>query len=298
MNKNVIICHGDGDGIISAASIARLLGRETMTIITQPFLLGKVVIPEDITNIYVVDIAVNNKDVQMTRDFASTHADKIVIWADHHQGTDILADIIGKKLVFDDTEPSCPSLLLKAGYSVPKKWVDAANASDRPTDFPATDLSTRYNHAFKAALVEAQEGNRTIVEEIQQNFITELRLDSNGQCKSDIVSKYVEKYQEVKEATTMAADSIEELIPGVGVITLGEKRVDKTGLCLASYKKHPIVVIHFISPENGEMVTMVATNREDLNLVEVFGLPSGPPFRILLNGDFEESKKLIIEKLK
>lgn len=290
--KNLIICHGDGDGIISAAVIIEKIS-EAKIVITQPFLLDKVVIDADINAIYVVDIAVNNKDVAMTTNFANQHADKIVLWADHHAGAEILAEILGEKLVFDATEPSCPSLLAKHGYEVPAEWLNAGNASDRPTDFSKTELSERYNKAFKVSLIELQDGNRVAVERVQRAFIEEL---ANG-TESDIVSEYGGRYESIMTATKTAADSFAELLPGVGITTLGEAKVDKTLLCTEGYKNYPVVVVQFTSVENGEPVTMVATNRKDLSLVQLFGLPSGAPFRVNLSGDFEATKKMIVEKL-
>lgn len=292
MKNSLVICHGDGDGIISAAVISRAIG-EAKVIITQPFLLDKMVIDNDVDAIYVVDIAVNNKDVAMTTGFASKHADKIVLWADHHAGAEILADILGKKLVFDDAEPSCPALLAKNGYDVSEKWLNAANASDRPTDFPATELSDRYNKAFKVSLIELQDGNRAAVEKIQRAFISELATGT----ESDIVSEYGNRYEPIMAATKAAAEALTELLPGVGITTLGKAGVDKTTLCTEGYKKYPVVAVQFLSAETGEPVTMVATNRKDLNLVQTFGLPSGAPFRVNLAGDFEATKKLVAEKL-
>lgn len=290
--KNVIICHGDGDGIISAAVIAKAIG-EAKIVITQPFLLDKIMIDEDVNAIYIVDIAANNKDIVMTTGFATKHADKIVLWADHHAGAEILAEILGEKLVFDGNEPSCPSLLEKNGYTVPQEWLNAANASDRPVDYPATQLSERYNKAFKVSLIELQDGNRAAVEKVQKAFISELATG----IESELVSEYGNRYQPIMDATKAAAEAFAELIPGVGITTLGEAKVDKTLLCTEGYKKYPVVAVQFISAENGEPVTMVATNRKDLNLVQAFGLPSGAPFRINLSGNFEATKKLVAEKL-
>jgi hypothetical protein len=266
---------------------------EAKIVITQPFLLGKIAVDANVEAIYVVDIAVNNKDIAMTTGFASKHADKIVLWADHHGGAEILAEILGEKLVFDATEPSCPALLAKNGYAVPEEWLNAANASDRPTDFPKTKLSERYNKAFKVSLIELQDGNRTAVEKVQRAFITELVTET----KSEVVTEYSSRYQPIMGATKMAAKAFAELIPGVGITTLGEAKVDKTLLCTEGYKKYPVVAVQFTSVETGEPVTMVATNRKDLNLVQTFGLPSGAPFRVNLSGNFKATKKLIVEKL-
>jgi len=289
--KNLIICHGDGDGIISAAVILRAIG-EAEIVITQPFLLDRLTIDVNVEAIYVVDIAVNNKNVNMTTVFAANHADRIVFWADHHQGSEVLASILNEKLIFDTT-PSCPELLARNGYSVPEEWLNAANACDRPTKYQPTSLSERYNNAFKVSLIELQDGNRAAVEKVQRAFITELTTET----ESDIVSEYGGRYEPIMTATKAAADSFTELLPGVGITVLGKTGVDKTLLCTEGYKKYPVVVVQFGSAENGEPVTMVATNREDLNLVQTFGLPSGPPFRVNLSGKFEEIKKLVVEKL-
>lgn len=286
--KNLIICHGDGDGIISAAVILAAIG-EAKIVITQPFLLDKITFDNDVEAIFVVDIAANNKDVAMTTRFAAKYVDKIVLWADHHQGSEILAEILGEKLVFDGSESSCPSLLAKTGYEVSAEWLDAANASDKPTDFPATELSQRYSSAFKVALIELQDGNRVAVEKVQRAFIGELVTGE----QSELISSYSDLYEPMVTGTKIAVDSLSQLIPGVGIVTLGEDRVDKTLLCTEGYKRFPVVVIQFTSAENSEPVTMVATSKKDFNLVQTFGLPSGAPFRINLSGDFEEVKKLI-----
>lgn len=289
--KSLVICHGDGDGIISAAVIMPAMG-EVKTIITQPFLLDKIVVDADVDAIYVVDIAVNNKDIAMTTNFARAHTEKIILWADHHQGGEILAEILGEKIIFDATEPSCPSLLAKNGYTVPEEWLNAANASDRPTDFPTTELSERYNKAFKVSLIELQDGNRAAVEKVQRAFISELATGT----ESEIVSEYGSRYEPIMIATKAASEAFAELLPGVGITTLGKAKVDKTLLCTEGYKKYPVVAIQFSSVETGESVTMVATNRKDLNLVRVFGLPSGAPFRVNLLGDFETIKQMIAKK--
>lgn len=288
--KNLIVCHGDGDGLISAAIIAKSISK-TEIIITQPFLLDKITVDTNVEKIFIVDIAVNNKNVAMTTEFAAKYAEKIELWADHHQGGEILADILGKKLIFNANEPSCPSLLAKNGFIVSDEWLNAANASDRPTDYPSTRLSERYNKAFKVALIELQDGNRAAVEKVQRAFINELITYT----ESEVVTEYGSRYWSIMAATKAAANAFTELTPGVGITTLGEAKVDKTLLCTEGYKKFPIVVIQFTS-ENGEPVTTVATSHKYLNLVQAFDLPSGAPFRVNLSGDFDEVKKMIIKK--
>jgi len=293
--KNLLICHGDGDGIIGAAVVIKdfnLKINETEIVITQPFLLDKVKVSDDVMAIFVVDIAVNNRDIDMTINFIRENETQIVSWVDHHQGTGILEKLLGITLMFDDREPSCPSLLKNAGFKMSDDWLKAANACDRPTDFPATELSERYNKAFKVSLIEAQDGNRTAIEQVQRAFLLELL----NKEKSELITDYGQRYQPILEATQKAAESFVKLVPGVGIVTLGNEKVDKTALCTEGYKKFPIVVVRFHSLENGEPMTMVATNNKELNLVTLFGLPSGPPFRINLPGSLFKNKLIIIDK--
>jgi hypothetical protein len=288
-SRIAVVCHGDGDGIIGAAVVARNVG-DAEIIITQPFLLDKLNL-DAFDKVYVVDIAVNNKNPGMTLEFVEKYGGKIVFWADHHVGSKVLARLIGKKVIVDEAEPSCVSLLAHNSFDVPKEWLDAANASDRPIDFSPTVLSERYNKAFKAALVELQNGNKTIVEEIQLAFIKELATEE----QSALITKYNDQYLVVMNNTKIAVESLGDFLPGVG-ITIANAKIDMTTLCTLGYKKYPIVVIQFNSVK-GEPITLVATVRKDINLVEKFGLASGAPFRINLHGNHEDVKKMVAEKL-
>lgn len=296
MEKNLVICHGDGDGLIGAAVAIKdfcLKMEETEIVITQPFLLDKVVVRDQVMAIFVIDIAVNNRDVDMTINFVRKYEDRIVSWIDHHQGTDVLENILGITLISGDKEPSCPSLMKNAGFVVSDDWLRTANACDRPTDFAPTELSKRYNKALKVSLIEAEEGNRIAIDQVQRAFLFEL-LDGE---KWQLITDYGKRYQAILTATKKAAESFTELLPGVGIVLLGDEKVDKTVVCTEGYKKYPVVVIQFHSLKDGEPVTMVATNNKEVNLVNIFRLPSGPPFRVNLPGNLKKIKELIIDKL-
>ncbi|MEI6835513.1 MAG: hypothetical protein WCK59_01650 [Candidatus Falkowbacteria bacterium] len=292
--KNLIICHGDGDGVIAAAAIAKRIGGSISFAITQPFLLNEVKVEEDVDLIYVVDMAINNRDATMTARFISRNDERIALWVDHHQGTEILIDLLGERLHFDLDAPSCPSLLcrIKGYYNIPQEWIDAANACDRPTEFPATELSERYNRAFKVALIDLQYGDKEAISKIQHAFIDELLT----QQKSEMITNFGSRYSAIMRVTHAAAESLVEVAPGIGLITLGKAKVDKTLLCLEGYKRFPVVIAQFFSLENGEPITMLATNRKDLNLVKKLNLPGGSAFRVNLNGDHESLlKKILID---
>lgn len=274
----IIVSHGDGDGIISAAVLKKEFP-EAKVSITQPFLIDKVQIENDVDEIYVIDVGVNNRNPQQTIDFVKAHLDKIQLWVDHHAGIDLIAEILSDKLLYDADAPSCPALLAKR-FEVPEEWVNAANACDRPTNYPATELSDFYNHAFKVALVELQDGNREVVEKVQRAFIDYLisGIDPNG-----IIGEYARHYEPLLKRTEKAVKDLTELLPSVGYVKL-EDTVDKTALFTKGYEKFPFVVIQFYSRETNEDITAVATNTKT-NLVELFGLSGGAPFRVNLSTD-------------
>jgi hypothetical protein len=110
----LIIAHGDLDGVISAALLAAKFGLESGTfelVFAQPFLLDKVQIPATVDNIYVVDIALNNRAPEMTLGFIKKHSAHLVKWYDHHQGWPAeLAEQSGK-FVINSKARSCAEVV-------------------------------------------------------------------------------------------------------------------------------------------------------------------------------------------
>ncbi|MDP3042870.1 MAG: hypothetical protein Q8N21_00485 [bacterium] len=278
--ETTIIAHGDGDGTIAAA-VCRKAGAEGKLITTQPFLLHK--LPDLAGQTVIVDIAVDNKNPQATLDWTRRNAEYIVMWIDHHAGGEALAEILGDRFIYDPTAPSCPTLMAEYGFDVPAEWAAAANACDRPTEYAAIALSTRYNSAFKVALVALQNGDRQAVEAVQSAFIEELITG----VESLLVTKRAAIYPALEVATNTAFDRLTELVPGVVYTDVpeGQGGVDLTSLLVRGYKKAPVVVVSTTSAQNNEPIVVVATDRKDLNLVQTFGLGSGAPFRVILTGD-------------
>ena len=280
--KNVrgcdIITHGDGDGTIAAA-IARLNGATGKLTVTQPFLLHRLT---DLTSPAVVlDMAVDNKAPQSTLDWARRNAANIALWLDHHAGGEALAEILGERFIFDPAAPSCPDLMIRNGFEAPADWVAAANASDRPADFPPTTLSSRYNAAFKVALVRLAAGDRKAAETVQTAFIDELLSGA----ESALVEEYASAYPELLRATQEAAEGFREIAAGVVATTVANQSVaDITALLFAGYKLAGVAAVQTRSAEDGSEISIVGTNARDRNLVEAFGLGSGNPSRVVLSG--------------
>lgn len=274
-----VITHGDGDGTIAAA-IAKKNGATGKLIVTQPFLLHK--LTDDLASPTVIlDMAVDNKTPQATLDWAWRNAANITLWLDHHAGGEALAEILGERFVFDPSAPSCPELMVRNGFEAPEEWIAAANASDRPADFPPTPLSQRYNAAFKVALVKLAAGDRKAVAAVQTAFIDELL---SGE-KSPLVDEYAASYPELLRTTKEAAEGFREIAPGVVMTTVTHQAAaDITTLLFAGYKLAGVAAVQTRSAEDGSEISIVGTNARDLNLVESFNLGSGNPSRVVLSG--------------
>lgn len=296
--KYLIVCHGDCDGIIGAACIIKeykLPIDKTGIVFTQPFLLDRVEVSDKIKAIFVIDMAVNNHDLSVTLNFADKYKHRIVVWSSHHYNTEEkLANILGPKLLCDKTAPSCPAIMVNSGYEeIPTTWVRTANASNLPAKYPVTPLSERFKRAFKVSLVETQDSDNSVVEKIQRAFLKEVLTGE----PEDLLTIYGNRYDSIMKATQNAAESFFEFMPGVGLAILSDSQVDRIAVCKNGCENFLITVVQFHSLENGDPMTMIATNNKNLNLVTTFELGSGNPSRIILPGNLKKTRDLIICKL-
>lgn len=286
MNKTLIFGHGDFDGIASAALLAKQLGisaEEIRVVFTQPFLVEKLVIPDDIEEVYVVDIAVNNRDVEMTKRFYESLGSRLKVWYDHHEGwhtpemNDLTTSQGGK--VIAQTARACAAML---GHSSDELVQDAIVADTR-----TGTLSSRgqlIEQACKANMAD---------DSIRVAAVKWLLGDESQKA---ILEKAAEKYVEIQKDTERLASAY--VITGkVAVIDTRSMSVygsfDMTQLLLAGQKKVAYSVALFTDPKKKEDRVVIAT-QSGKNLVELFGLPSGAPFRV----DLEVARLLeVMEKL-
>ena len=300
--KKLIISHGDLDGLISAAVIVVNYNVDVENIeFTQPFLIDKINVPEDVEEIYISDIAVNNRNVEMTRGFIERYRDRIIRWIDHHAGYEMIEELLGNKAIVGDS-PSCPQLMKDRGFTVPQEWVDAANAADRPTEYKETELYVFLNRALKYGIMSEDEAEKEkIMRTIVRYLVKRYRNEDNTE-EEDILKRCGNLYEEIERNTEEAAEKIVE-IPGfkykVGYIKLEkDKKVDITRLFMLAYQTYDIVIIQYINIRTDEEVSLVGTKLKDINLVQLFNLKSGAPFRISLPGPHEEILSLVLNKLR
>ena len=296
-----IIAHGDLDGIISASilSINYNIPPENI-IFTQPFLLDKITIQEDVEEIYIVDIAVNNRNPNITKEFIERYRDKIKLWIDHHEGYQLLKDWLGEERIIAGNSPSCPQLMRESGFTVPEEWVAAANAADRPTEYKETELSRFLNRALKYGILSEDEELKEMIMKTIVRYLVKSYKNADYTKEERLLEEYGKLYEEIEENTIESAGEIQE-IPGfrykVGYIKLErEKKVDITKLFILAYKRYDFLIIQKCNKEDEE-ITLIGTKLKEVNLVSIFNLKSGAPFRVSLPGPHEEKLNFILAKL-
>lgn len=296
--KYLVICRGDGNGIIGAACVIKeynLPMNNTEVVITQPFLLDKIRVDGGTSAIFVVGLAVNHNDLSMTLNFADKYLGRIVVWADNHQGTtEKLSRLMGSRLLCNETAPSCPAIMVQSGYEeIPTTWVKAANALERPAEYPTTPLSDRFKKAFKVASAESQDTNDYLVEELRKAFLNELLSDQ----EENLLTIYGARYGSLMKATEKAKESFFEFLPGIGLATLGDELVDRTAVCLSGADSFLISVVQFHSRMDGNPITIATTKNKDLNLVTTLELSGGNPSRVIIPGNLKKVRDMITYKL-
>jgi hypothetical protein len=271
MNR-LLIGHGDFDGIASVALLTKQLGisvEELRVIFTQPFLVGKIVIPDDIEQIYVVDIAVNNRDVEMTKRFIETLGERLKVWYDHHEGwhtpemIDLTTSQGGK--VIAQTARACAVML---GQSSDELVQDAIAADTRKGTLSPRGLLIE--QACKANM--ANDSTR----------VSAVKWLMGDESQKAVLDKAAESYAEKQKATEELSVTY-EIIGKVAVVDTrnSNHEYDLTQLLLAGQKLAEFAVAKVMNPQSKEERITIAT-QSGKNLVELFGLPSGSTFRVSL----------------
>ena len=278
-NKILIVAHGDLDGMTSAALLAEQLGIESKdlsVVFTQPFLVDQVVIPSEIEKVYVVDLAVNNRDVEMTARFIERFGDKLVQWIDHHHGWD--DKVYDKRFVIDPTAPACAAML---GNGYDTRVQDAIASDTRKLELlPTGQLIDR---AIKSDMSE--DGIR----------LWAVKLLMGAEQFRNPLEMAEKAYELVENETTrlsrgfMVDGSIcynpvdNEVIGCVAFVdtTNSTHKYDLTQLLLAGQGLAHFAVVKIVNSRDNEEMITIAT-KSGVNLVELFELLSGAPFRVTL----------------
>jgi len=312
----LIITHGDLDGILSAVALIQREGLHGVkTIFTTPGDVNNVfnlVNIEDYRHVYVSDIAPNNKNLQRTNDFIEKLGDRLKAWYDHHNGWDAfkarflsynfsLSDL-GFKI--DEKADSCAELITDDPFIV-----EMARAADTggvnfeneigyilntATKDNPRDYSIKYN-ALKFLLYYLKDGERAM----------NTALWASLKRRSEHYSLRISNTEKVISGGEKKGNSF--------VMHSYRDEIDFTHALMEGYKKAPFAVIltrravgtectacHTINPPitpdgtcgicgsklldaHIEENIIVGTNTR-INLLRIFNLESGQPYRITLQG--------------
>lgn len=275
-SKTLIIAHGDLDGITSAVLLAEQIGIETEDlniVFTQPFLVDQIVIPDEINQVYVVDIAINNRDPKMTADFVRYLGGKLVRWYDHHQGWD---DYFADSRFTTTPTQACAE---RIGNSHDIRVQDAVASDTREGAFSPTGLLIE--HATKAYM-----GNDDI-------RLAAVKLLMGNESQRPALETAAKKYAAIQNETEWLAGYGRKVSENVWMLNVPNtyhqiygydgsfKEHDQTQLLLAGQKLAKFAVVVTKAPKSDEEMVTIAT-KSDTNLIELFGLESGAKFRVTL----------------
>jgi hypothetical protein len=289
----LVVAHGDLDGIVSAVLIVKDWGLQMETTeikFTQPFLVDKVEVAETVEQVFVVDIAVNNRDLEMTKKFIERIGDKLVVWHDHHKGWGD-NDNNDSRFFIDEEARSCaeqirdPLVIAMMDAGEVNQWVTDANAADTRQG----KLSPRGRFIEEA--MKANMSDDSVREAAVRWIVNGCAVDrktAEGIKEDEDYEKLRKaqgKYQKVQEITEKLAERYKVCDNGVAVVDVSavEEDYDRTQLLLKGEQMSPTktAVLLGKNPEGEEVIT-VATMDKSKNLVNLFGLPSGAPFRVSL----------------
>lgn len=289
--KNILVTHGDLDGIISAVCAVQkfeLAPGETELVFVQPFTVDKVEIPEEIEDVYVVDVAVNNRDPEMTRRFVEKLGDRLAGWYDHHQGWNAFLKLGWPRFLafrIDEKAGSCAEIIrdiriVNARGQTLKREVDQGLVAD------ATAADTRKGTLSpRGQLIEQAMKANMADDNVRQMAVKWLLGDKAAREGLEEAAK---KYAEIQAETERLAVTY-QVTGNVALVDARQSnhQYDLTQLLLTGQKLAQFAVVLTVHPQLGEGLT-IATSRKDVNLVELFGLGSGAPFRISLPAKRQE----------
>ena len=294
-----IVSHGDLDGIISAALRCEKLSpaAKVQFVFTQPFLVNTVVIAPETEKVFVCDIAINNRDPQMTADFYKRIEDRLVEWDDHHQGWEHdnprLKSNGGK--VFSSGSRACAEMLggqddirvqdaivadtREGVLSEQGQLIESAINADPTNDDVrlAATLLLCGNELMREVVETAAEVYAAVMEETER-LAQEFHIDGRAMpVRSSKMYRDESSHGVVAVCDASEAKSVFSL----------------TNLLLKGQEYARFAVVQHVSVHNGDKLVTIAT-KSGVNLVKLFELPSGAPFRVSLPAEKLEE---VVEKL-
>jgi hypothetical protein len=299
MKTDVILFHGDFDGIASAALIVNILkpAKGYAALPCEPFSVNKILRRFDslinegacFNELFMADLAPNNKCMGMTEKFAARCAEifnKVTIY-DHHNGWENikLPDSIIK--IIDASFKSCAALI----YSGPGERNDFLNLITLDADIIDSggydgidERSAAIYKALKANLKDDEVKIKSL----------EFMLSGYGDTGLyNILLQRAADYEIIlARSLALMSSGLIELSPRICFVDIGKNECDITAIMMRCYEKYPVVIIEY---QAGTVVfNVVATAAAGVDLVKILGLKGGAKYRVtIIKRDINELVKTL-----
>ncbi len=302
MKTDVILFHGDFDGIASAAVAIYLLDLKPggyIAIACEPFNVNKTLryfetLKNDgvsFKDLISVDIAPNNKCLSMSEKFfekCGREFKKIIVY-DHHNGWENISLPVSVIRNINPSFKSCASLIY--------------NDCDKKNDF-FTLLALDADVIDSGGYERISPGSALIYKALKSNL-----KDDNIKTASlrfilsqfkdaglhDYISNLAKEYETIlKRSYELAAGGIVELSKNICFIRADNNKYDITAIIMKCYEKYPLVMVEYFT--GGGTFLVIATNLPGLDLPEALGLKCGAKYRVTIPGRDTAKLSEMLEK--
>lgn len=286
MKKDIILFHGDFDGIASAALVIGLFRPASFAAIPcEPFGVNKALrrfeemkrAGDAFERLFIVDLAPNNKCMSMTEKFMAACAAQFaaVELFDHHNGWENIEMPPGIEKHIDSSYKSCASLIY-ASRTERSGFFDTITSDADIIDSGGYEgicpQSAAVYGALKANLRD---------DDIKMKSLEFMLSGYRDAGCHEAVKLRATAYDEILARSLGAmSEKLVELTPRICYIDLGCGEYDITAIIMRCYERYPFVIVEYKS--GGTIFDVVATRREDIDLVKVLGLKSGARFRVTI----------------
>jgi len=288
----LILTHGDLDGVVSAIMMTKIL-RESLTNtnhIEVVFTLPKWIHTHTETDVYdliiLLDIAVNNRDIKSAEKFMEKNKNKM-IWIDHHYHPESFDDIIVGNPSYKSNVYLMRDLFVNFDFSEIDDLIEMAHEADQG----------KGDSVFHKALKVNPQSDETRYEIYRMGTV--LRYGELYKKSYERLVKKAEYYDEKQFPNTMRI--IEERVKQYDCVSIVDirherkRRMDMTQLAFELYRKTPFVVIKYFgsNEKNHEFLKISVTPKVKINLLDVFNLKSGAPFKVIIPNGFASDQEIV-----
>lgn len=284
MKKDVVLFHGDFDGIASAALVIGLFRPASYeTFCCEPFGVNKALrrfgdmkaAGLDPGRLYSVDVAPNNKCMAMTAKFLAGCASifSSIELFDHHNGWEGIETPPCVARHIDPSFRSCAALIY-SGASEKSDFFDLITADADIIDSGGCEGVSPGSFAVYRALKANLRDDG-----IKMKALEYMVSGYGDEALRETIEARAAAYDEMLERSMAAIDEkLVELTPRICYIDVGDGAFDITAIIMRCYRRYPFVIVEYRS--GGTVFNVIATKLDRVDLVRALGLRSGSRFRV------------------